>query len=73
LAETSATLGIDALANIWLRGLLYAFPRIPLIMFTFHRGSLSGHRVLLVAPKWPARIWFSALLSLEDGELGSSQ
>ncbi|XP_061590737.1 uncharacterized protein LOC133456285 [Cololabis saira] len=68
LAETSAPLGMDALANTWPRGLLYAFPPIPLVMPTLHRVRLSGHRVLLVAPKWPSRIWFSTLLSLLDGE-----
>ena len=28
----------------------------------------DSHRVLLVAPKGPVRIWFSALISLLDGE-----
>jgi len=35
---------------------------------TLHSMRLSDDRVILVAPKWPARIWFSTLLRLLDGD-----
>lgn len=67
-AETSSLLGQDALAHEWPRCLLYAFPPFPLLWETLHRILLFRHRVLLVAPRWPARPWFPLLLSLLQGE-----
>ncbi|KAL0191700.1 hypothetical protein M9458_014398, partial [Cirrhinus mrigala] len=39
---------------------LYTFPPIALV-------RRDGVRLLLVAPYWPARAWFSDLISLLDG------
>ena len=46
----SPTLGLDAMAHRWPRGLLYAFPPLELIPFTLARVRARGSRVLLVAP-----------------------
>ena len=64
LMETSSPLGQDALAHPWPDVLLYAFPPFPLISLTLHRVRRYNHRLLLVAPKWPGRPWFSMLHSL---------
>ncbi|XP_057686428.1 uncharacterized protein LOC130912382 [Corythoichthys intestinalis] len=68
LGERSSPLGQDALAHPWLRVLLYAFPPLPLIWLTLRRVFLEGHSLLLVAPFWPARLWFPLLCSLCVGE-----
>nr|XP_061795427.1 uncharacterized protein LOC133586985 [Nerophis lumbriciformis] len=68
LGERSSPLGQDALAHPWPRVLLYAFPPLPLIWLTLRRVSLEGHSLLLVAPFWPARLWFPLLRSLCVGE-----
>lgn len=65
--EVSSPLGQDALSHEWPDCLLYAFPPIPLLWETLHRISLCKHRVLLVAPRWPARPWFPLLLRLLTG------
>ncbi|XP_068583377.1 LOW QUALITY PROTEIN: uncharacterized protein [Cebidichthys violaceus] len=61
LTERTSPLGQDALAHTWPEGLLYAFPPFPLILPTLLRVLHQGHRLLLVAPLWPARTWFSLL------------
>ncbi len=57
----SAPLRTDALANSWLRCLLYAFPSILLIMPPFQRVRLSDHRVLLVILLTPQFVGWAAL------------
>lgn len=64
LMEGDSPLGLDALAHSWPRTLLYAFPPIPLIFPTLLRVLQEGHRLILVAPYWPGRIWFPLLHSL---------
>lgn len=44
--EDRALLGMDTLANTWLRGLLHAFPPIPRIASVLHRLRLSHLRFL---------------------------
>ena len=56
------TLGLDALANSWPQGLLYAFPPLHLIPPVLERVRTSGARVLLVAPGWGA--WMSDIAPL---------
>ena len=67
LSEPSSPLGQDALAHPWPRGLLYAFPPLPLLTLTLHRIATDGHTVLLVAPYWPGRVWFPRIQHLLNG------
>lgn len=67
LSGASGALGQDALAHPWPRVLLYAFPPLPLIFPTLQRVLREGHRLLLVAPYWPARPWFPLLHRLCRG------
>lgn len=68
LLELDSPLGQDALAHPWPDLLLYAFPPLPLLLMTLHRIEQSNHKVLLVAPFWPGRIWFPMIHRLLDGE-----
>ena len=61
-------LGQDALAHAWPRQLLYAFPPLPLIVQVLHRVAMDRHELLLVAPRWPGRVWFPKLMQLLDGD-----
>lgn len=61
LAEATSPLGQDALAHAWPDQLRYAFPPLPLILLTLDRILLGSHRVLLVALRWPGRVWFPLL------------
>ncbi|XP_058628332.1 interferon-induced very large GTPase 1-like [Onychostoma macrolepis] len=49
----------------WLR--LYAFPTIALLTGVLDRVRRDGVSLLLVAPFWPAQVWFSDIVSLLDG------
>ena len=62
--EVTGPLGQDALAHDWPQSPLYAFPPLPLILPTPQRVFLRGHRLLLVAPYWPGRLWFPLLRRL---------
>ncbi|XP_053092882.1 LOW QUALITY PROTEIN: uncharacterized protein LOC113526632 [Pangasianodon hypophthalmus] len=62
-----APLGLDAMAQAWLRLHLYAFPPVALLPGVLERVRRDGVRLLLVAPFWPGRAWFSDLISLLDG------
>lgn len=64
LVDSTSPLGQDALAHDWPKVLLYAFPPFPLIDHTLRRVLQEGHRLLLVAPYWPARTWFPMLRRL---------
>ncbi len=62
---TEATLGTDALAHSWPRGLhKYAFPPVSLIAQTLCKIREDKEQVLLVAPYWPNRTWFPELMLL---------
>ena len=63
-AEASSPLGQDALAHDWPDRPLYAYPPLPLVLPTLQRVLLQGHRLLLVAPFWPGRLWYPLLLRL---------
>lgn len=56
--------GIDALTSAWPEGLLYAFPPIPLLPSVIRKIKHQRAQVILVAPWWPRRPWFSALQSM---------
>ncbi|XP_075340396.1 uncharacterized protein LOC142399558 [Odontesthes bonariensis] len=68
LRGQGGSLGLDALSKEWPIGLLYAFPPLPLIPQVLQRIKEGQHTVLLVAPRWPARPWFSDLLQLLQGQ-----
>ncbi len=62
---TEATLGTDALAQSWPRGLRkYAFPPVSLLAQTLCKIREDEEQVLLVAPYWPNRTWFPELMLL---------
>ncbi|XP_040188033.1 uncharacterized protein LOC120920173 [Rana temporaria] len=58
------SLGIDALANPWPFDLCYAFPPIRLIPDELRKFLLEETDLILIAPFWPKRPWFSLLQSL---------
>ncbi len=62
-----APVGLDAMVQTWPRLRLYAFPPIALLPGVLERVRRDGVRLLLVAPFWPGRVWFSDLISLLDG------
>ncbi|KAI2647584.1 ORF V: Enzymatic polyprotein [Labeo rohita] len=62
-----APLGLDAMVRTWPRLRLYAFPPIALLPGVLERVRRDGVSLLLVAPFWPGRVWFSDLISLLDG------
>ncbi len=62
---TEATLGTDALAHSWPRGLRkYTFPPVSLLAQTLCKIREDEEQVLLVAPYWPNRTWFPELMLL---------
>ncbi len=62
---SEGTLGTDALAHSWPRGLRkYAFPPVSLLAQTLCKVREDEERVLLVAPYWPNRTWFPELMLL---------
>ncbi len=62
---TEGTLGTDALAHSWPQGLRkYAFPPVSLLAQTLCKVREDEEQVLLVAPDWPNRTWFSELMLL---------
>jgi hypothetical protein len=62
-----APAGLDAMAQTWPRLRLYAFPPIALLPGVLARVRRDAVSLLLVAPFWPGRAWFSDLISLLDG------
>ncbi len=62
---SEGTLGTDALAFSWPRGLRkYAFPPVSLLAQTLCKVREDEEQVLLVAPYWPNRTWFPELMLL---------
>ncbi|MEE9220528.1 MAG: reverse transcriptase domain-containing protein [candidate division NC10 bacterium] len=56
---------VDALSFEWNQIEAYAFPPFPLIAETLGRIARAHHCfVLLIAPLWPTRKWFTPLLAL---------
>ncbi len=62
---SEGTLGTDALAHSWPRGLRkYAFPPVSLLAQILCKVREDEEQVLLVAPYWPNRTWFPELMLL---------
>ncbi len=62
---SEGTLGTDALAHSWPRGLRkYAFPPVSLLAHILCKVREDEEQVLLVAPYWPNRTWFPELMLL---------
>ncbi len=62
---TEAPLGMGALAHSWPQALRkYAFPPVSLLAKTLCKVREDEEQVLLVAPYWPTRTWFSELMLL---------
>ncbi len=65
LLPVRGTLGTDALAHSWPRGLRkYAFPPVSLLAHILCKVREDEEQVLLVAPYWPNRTWFPELMLL---------
>ena len=54
----------DALAHVWPRCPLYAFPPVSLLPQVLERIRENGCPVLLVAPLWTNQTWFPVLMQL---------
>ncbi len=62
---TEKSLGLDALAHSWPRGLRkYAFPPVSILAPILCKVKEDEEQVTLVAPYWPNRTWFSDLTLL---------
>ncbi len=62
---TERTLGTDALAHSWPRGLQkYAFPPVSLLAQTLCKIREEEEQILFVAPYWPTRAWFPEVMLL---------
>ncbi len=62
-----APLRLDAMVQTWPRLHLYAFPPIALLPGVLERVCRDRVLLLLIAPRWPGRIWFPDIISLLDG------
>ncbi|XDV46927.1 hypothetical protein PO909_016729 [Leuciscus waleckii] len=62
-----APLGLDAMVQTWPRLRLYAFPPVALLPGVLERVRRDRVCLLLIAPRWPGRVWFPDLVSLLDG------
>ncbi len=58
-----APLGLEAMVQTWPRIRLYAFPLIALLPEVLERVRRDRVLLLLIAPRWPGRVWFSDLIS----------
>ncbi|XP_040203676.1 uncharacterized protein LOC120935688 [Rana temporaria] len=56
--------GIDALSQSWRFGICYAFPPPALLPLVLRKFQLENTSLILVAPHWPKRAWFSVLKQL---------
>ncbi len=64
LRTLNAPLGLDALAHAWPHELLYAFPPLALIPPTLARVRGHGHKLILIAPHWPALHWLAEIYQM---------
>ncbi len=65
-------LGLDAMTQMWPRLHLYAFPPIALLPGVLERVRRDRVPLLLIAPRWPGRVWFPNLSHFSTGLLWSS-
>ncbi len=68
-----APLGLDAMVQTGPRLRLYAFPPVALLPGVLERVRRDGVRLLLVAPFWPGRVWFSIWFPSSTALLGRFQ
>ena len=54
----------DALSISWKNVSAYAFPPLGLIPRVLSKIRIDQARVLMIAPFWPSRVWFTSLLAL---------
>lgn len=59
---------VDALAVPWRWELAYAFPPIPLIPRVLKKVREDQAELILIAPFWPKRAWFSLLRDMSIGD-----
>ena len=64
LSTLNAPLGVDALAHAWPHELLYAFPPLALIPPTLARVRAFNHKLILIAPHWPAQHWLAEIFQM---------
>lgn len=60
--QNSQALAIDALSVSWERMIAYAFPPICLIPKVLQHMSQFNCQIILIAPQWPRRHWYTTLL-----------
>ncbi|KAJ7996341.1 hypothetical protein DPEC_G00236100 [Dallia pectoralis] len=63
----SLTHPAPAMVQAWPRSRLYAFPPVALLPGVLERIRQERVSLLLIAPYWPARVWFADLISLLVG------
>ncbi len=59
-----APLGLDVMVQTWPRHRLYAFTPIALLPGVLERVRRDWVLLLLIASRWPGRVWFPDLISL---------
>ncbi|XP_038128389.1 uncharacterized protein LOC119774782 [Cyprinodon tularosa] len=64
LSTLNAPLGVDALAHAWPHELLYTFPPLALIPPTLARVRAFNHKLILIAPHWPAQHWLAEIFQM---------
>ncbi|XP_014353257.1 uncharacterized protein LOC106706602 [Latimeria chalumnae] len=62
--QDDSAVAIDAFSILWDFPLVYAFPPWPLIPATLEKVKTDGTSIILIAPDWPCRPWYSDLLNL---------
>uniref|UniRef100_UPI003AAC7FDB uncharacterized protein n=1 Tax=Centroberyx gerrardi TaxID=166262 RepID=UPI003AAC7FDB len=67
LQDGSAPLGLDALAHQWPQTLLYVLPPVALIQTTLELVRIGRLTMILIAPRWPKKAWFTEIMSLLNG------
>ncbi len=67
-----APLGLDAMTQTWPRLRLYAFPPIALLPGVLERVRRDQVPLLLIAPRWPGRVWSQIYSPFSTGLLWSS-
>ena len=70
LFADEGTAGVDALAADWSGCVNYAFPPVPLIYDVLRIVRVARCKCILVAPVWPAQIWWPLLTELSTARLG---
>ncbi|MGH0163165.1 UNVERIFIED_CONTAM: hypothetical protein FKN15_044269 [Acipenser sinensis] len=66
LSSCGGPLGVGSVAHEWPKAPLYDFTPIPLLHAFLEKREEAT--VLLVAPRWPTRTWFSNLCQLLHGQ-----